>query len=78
MKKGEPSLTLGGAAGAQAQADYINAAAEWSRVKRMSEGAVSVSRRMRAQVDAELKRAILEAIKMTPAQIRALESTPKP
>ncbi|MGL4714282.1 MAG: efflux RND transporter periplasmic adaptor subunit, partial [Shewanella sp.] len=77
VKKGEPLLTLGGAAVAQAQADYINAAAEWSRVKRMSEGAVSVSRRMQAQVDAELKRAILEAIKMTPVQIRALESTPE-
>lgn len=77
VKKGEPLLTLGGAAVAQAQADYINAAAEWSRVKRMSEGAVSVSRRMQAQVDAELKRAILEAIKMTPTQIRALESTPE-
>lgn len=77
VKKGEPLLTLGGAAVAQAQADYINAAAEWSRIKRMSEGAVSVSRRMQAQVDAELKRAILEAIKMTPAQIRALESTPE-
>ncbi|PIW61324.1 efflux RND transporter periplasmic adaptor subunit [Shewanella sp. CG12_big_fil_rev_8_21_14_0_65_47_15] len=77
IKKGEPLLTLGGAAVAQAQADYINAAAEWSRVKRMSEGAVSVSRRMQAQVDAELKRAILEAIKMTPTQIRALESTPE-
>ncbi len=77
VKKGEPLLTLGGSAVAQAQADYINAAAEWSRVKRMSEGAVSVSRRMQAQVDAELKRAILEAIKMTPTQIRALESTPE-
>lgn len=77
VKKGEPLLTLGGAAVAQAQADYINAAAEWSRVKRMSEGAVSVSRRMQAQVDAELKRAILEAIKMTSTQIRALESTPE-
>ena len=77
VKKGEPLLTLGGTAVAQAQADYINAAAEWSRVKRMSEGAVSVSRRMQAQVDAELKRAILEAIKMTSAQIRALESTPE-
>lgn len=77
VKKGEPLLTLGGAAVAQAQADYINAAAEWSRVKRMSKDAVSVSRRMQAQVDAELKRAILEAIRMTGAQIRALESTPE-
>lgn len=77
VKKGEPLLTLGGAEVAKAQAEYINAAAEWSRVRRMSEGAVSVSRRMQAQVDAELKRAILEAIKMTAEQIRTLESTPE-
>lgn len=77
VKKGEPLLTLGGAEVAKAQAEYINAAAEWSRVRRMSEGAVSVSRRMQAQVDAELKRAILEAIKMTHEQIRTLESTPE-
>ena len=77
VKKGEPLLTLGGAEVAKAQAEYINAAAEWSRVRRMSEGAVSVSRRMQAQVDAELKRAILEAIKMTPEQIRTLESSPE-
>ncbi|MFB2735289.1 efflux RND transporter periplasmic adaptor subunit [Shewanella mangrovisoli] len=77
VKKGEPLLTLGGAEVAKAQAEYINAAAEWSRVRRMSEGAVSVSRRMQAQVDAELKRAILDAIKMTPEQIRTLESTPE-
>ncbi|MGL4613962.1 MAG: efflux RND transporter periplasmic adaptor subunit [Shewanella sp.] len=77
VKQGEPLLTLGGVAIAQAQADYINAAAEWSRVRRMSEGAVSLSRRMQAQVDAELKRAILEAIKMTSAQIRALELAPE-
>ncbi|MFV0595333.1 efflux RND transporter periplasmic adaptor subunit [Shewanella sp.] len=77
VKKGEPLLTLGGAEVAKAQAEYINAAAEWSRVRRMGEGAVSVSRRMQAQVDAELKRAILEAIKMTPEQIRTLESTPE-
>ncbi|ASK70649.1 RND transporter MFP subunit [Shewanella bicestrii] len=77
VKKGEPLLTLGGAEVAKAQAEYINAAAEWSRVRRMSEGAVSVSRRMQAQVDAELKRAILEAIKMTDAQIRTLELTPE-
>lgn len=76
VKKGEPLLTLGGAEVAKAQAEYINAAAEWGRIRRMSEGAVSVSRRMQAQVDAELKRAILEAIKMTDEQIRTLESTP--
>ena len=77
VTKGQPLLTLGGAAVAQAQADYINAAAEWSRVKRMSQSAVSASRRLQAQVDAELKRAILEALKMTPAQIEALESDPE-
>uniref|UniRef100_Q0HQW1 Efflux transporter, RND family, MFP subunit n=1 Tax=Shewanella sp. (strain MR-7) TaxID=60481 RepID=Q0HQW1_SHESR len=77
VKKGEPLLTLGGAEVAKAQAEYINAAAEWNRVRRMSESAVSVSRRMQAQVDAELKRAILEAIKMTDEQIRTLESTPE-
>ncbi|CAM4080465.1 MULTISPECIES: efflux RND transporter periplasmic adaptor subunit [Shewanella] len=77
VAKGQPLLTLGGAAVAQAQADYINAAAEWGRVKRMSQSAVSASRRLQAQVDAELKRAILEALKMTPAQIEALESDPE-
>ncbi len=77
VKKGEPLLTLGGAEVAKAQAEYINAAAEWNRVCRMSDAAVSVSRRMQAQVDAELKRAILEAIKMTPEQIRILESAPE-
>lgn len=77
VKKGEPLLTLGGAEVAKAQAEYINAAAEWSRVRRMSEGALSVSHRMQVQVDAELKRAILAALNMTPEQIRTLESTPK-
>ena len=77
VTQGQAILTLGGAAVAQAQADYINAAAEWSRVKRMSSSAVSASRRLQAQVDAELKRATLEAIKMTAAQINALESNPE-
>ncbi|MCZ4337250.1 efflux RND transporter periplasmic adaptor subunit [Shewanella colwelliana] len=77
VAQGQAILTLGGAAVAQAQADYINAAAEWSRVKRMSTSAVSASRRLQAQVDAELKRATLEAMKMTPVQINALESTPE-
>lgn len=77
VTQGQAILTLGGAAVAQAQADYINAAAEWSRVKRMSTSAVSASRRLQAQVDAELKRATLEAMKMTPVQINALESTPE-
>ena len=77
VSKGEPLLTLGGAAVAQAQADYINAAAEWRRVSSMDKSAVSASRRLQAQVDAELKRAILQALKMTPAQIKALESRPE-
>ncbi|WP_406675922.1 efflux RND transporter periplasmic adaptor subunit [Shewanella benthica] len=76
VSQGDPLLTLGGVAVAQAQADYINAAAEWSRVKRMGKSAVSASRRLQAQVDAELKRAILEAMKMTSAQIAKLESNP--
>ncbi|MBL4816357.1 MAG: efflux RND transporter periplasmic adaptor subunit [Shewanella sp.] len=76
VSQGDPLLTLGGVAVAQAQADYINAAAEWSRVKRMGKSAVSASRRLQAQVDAELKRAILEAMKMTSAQIAKLASTP--
>ncbi|WP_420038552.1 efflux RND transporter periplasmic adaptor subunit [Shewanella benthica] len=76
VSQGDPLLTLGGVAVAQAQADYINAAAEWSRVKRMGKSAVSASRRLQAQVDAELKRAILEAMKMTSAQITKLASTP--
>ncbi|RTR31741.1 efflux RND transporter periplasmic adaptor subunit [Shewanella atlantica] len=77
VKKGQPLLTLGGVAVAQAQAEYINAAAEWSRVKRMSKSAVSASRRLQAQVDAELKRATLEAMKMTTSQIGTLESNPE-
>ncbi|ABV85868.1 efflux RND transporter periplasmic adaptor subunit [Shewanella pealeana] len=77
VAQGDVLLTLGGVAVAQAQADYINAAAEWSRVKRMSASAVSASRRLQAQVDAELKRAILEAMKMTPAQIKALANAPE-
>ncbi|ABM01392.1 efflux RND transporter periplasmic adaptor subunit [Shewanella amazonensis] len=76
VKQGEPLLTLGGAAIAQAQADYINAATEWSRISRMGESAVSQSSRLQARVDYELKRAILESIKMTPKQIKALEAAP--
>ncbi len=77
VKTDEALLTLGGAAVAQAQADYINAAAEWKRVSSMDKSAVSASRRLQAQVDAELKRAILQSLKMTPAQIKALESRPQ-
>ncbi|MEI6859588.1 MAG: efflux RND transporter periplasmic adaptor subunit [Shewanella sp.] len=76
VTKGSLLLTLGGVAVAQAQADYINAAAEWSRVRRMGKSAVSASRRQQAQVDAELRRAILEAMKMTKGQIAKLASSP--
>ena len=75
--QGQPLLTLGGVAVAQAQADHITAAAEWSRVSRMSKSAVSGSRRLQAQVDAELTRAILEAMEMTSKQIAQLESNPE-
>ncbi|WP_025820747.1 efflux RND transporter periplasmic adaptor subunit [Shewanella marina] len=77
VNQGQAVLTLGGSEVAQAQADYINAAAEWSRVKRMNSSAVSDSRRLQAQVDVELKRAILQALKMTPAQIKALVDNPQ-
>ncbi|MCC4833796.1 efflux RND transporter periplasmic adaptor subunit [Shewanella sp. 10N.7] len=77
VKQGQVLLTLGGAAVAQAQADYINAAAEWDRIKRMSQNTVSESQRLEAQVQAELTRANLEALKMTRAQINALVSQPE-
>lgn len=76
VQQGQPLLTLGGAAVAQAQADYINAAAEWRRVQKMSPDAVSERERLQHQVDAELKRAILQALKMTPQQIAALSRRP--
>ncbi|MGL4476435.1 MAG: efflux RND transporter periplasmic adaptor subunit, partial [Shewanella sp.] len=74
---GQPLLTLGGAAVAQAQAEFVNASAEWRRVKAMDNSAVSASRRLLAEVDAELKRAILLSLKMTPEQINALATQPK-
>ena len=77
VKQGQALLTLGGNDVATAQANYINAAAEWGRLAQMSEGTISASSRLQAQVDAELKRAILASINMTPAQIKALESNPK-
>jgi cobalt-zinc-cadmium efflux system membrane fusion protein len=76
VEAGQALLTLGGAAVAQAQADYINAASEWNRVKRLSNGAISDSQRMQAQVNAELKRAILQSLKMSKGQISALASSP--
>ncbi|MBV7315292.1 efflux RND transporter periplasmic adaptor subunit [Shewanella sp. NIFS-20-20] len=77
VSQGQPLLTLGGAAVAQAQAEFINASAEWRRVKAMDNSAVSASRRLQAQVDAELKRAILASLKMTEAQIEALATQPE-
>ncbi|MCL1046516.1 efflux RND transporter periplasmic adaptor subunit [Shewanella electrodiphila] len=77
VKQGQVLLTLGGSAVAQAQADYINAAAEWDRIMRMSQNTVSESQRLEAQVQAELTRANLEALKMTRAQINALVSQPE-
>ncbi|WP_228768326.1 efflux RND transporter periplasmic adaptor subunit [Shewanella sp. TC10] len=77
VNQGQVLLTLGGAAVAQAQADYINAAAEWDRIKRMSQNTVSESQRLEAQVQAELTRANLEALKMTRVQINALVSQPE-
>ncbi|PKG79711.1 secretion protein HlyD [Shewanella sp. Actino-trap-3] len=76
VTKGQPLLTIGGAEIAAAQANYINAATEWDRIKRMSPGTISASQRMQIEVNAELKRAILESIMMTPAQIAALAKSP--
>ncbi|MBB1321081.1 efflux RND transporter periplasmic adaptor subunit [Shewanella sp. SR43-8] len=76
VTQGQPLLTIGGADIAAAQADYINAATEWDRIKRMTPGTISASQRMQIEVNAELKRAILQAIMMTPAQIKALAKSP--
>jgi multidrug efflux pump subunit AcrA (membrane-fusion protein) len=75
--KGQALLTLGGTDIAQAQADYINAATEWQRVSRMAKGTISASEKMRTEVNAELKRAVLNAIMMTPEQISALTTSPQ-
>jgi cobalt-zinc-cadmium efflux system membrane fusion protein len=45
-------------------------------IKRMNPSTISASQRMQAEVNAELKRAILESIMMTPAQIAALAKSP--
>ena len=58
VTQGQALLTLGGAEIAAAQADYINAATEWDRIKRMTAGSISASQRMQSEVNAELKRAI--------------------
>lgn len=77
VNKNQVLLTLGGAAVAQAQADYITAAAEWNRVKQMSKNTVSESRRLVAKVQAELTRANLEALSMTALQINQLITKPE-
>ncbi|WP_298776421.1 efflux RND transporter periplasmic adaptor subunit [uncultured Shewanella sp.] len=74
--KGDPLLTLGGFAVAQAQSTYVTAAADWNRIKRMSKNAVSASRRLQSQVSAELARATLQALQMTDEQITNLEKNP--
>ncbi|UJF22639.1 efflux RND transporter periplasmic adaptor subunit [Shewanella sp. OMA3-2] len=75
--KGQALLTLGGTEIAQAQADYINAATEWQRVSRMSKGTISASEKMRTEVNAELKRAVLNATMMTNKQILTLTTSPQ-
>ncbi|WP_285163356.1 efflux RND transporter periplasmic adaptor subunit [Shewanella goraebulensis] len=76
VTQGQALLTLGGVAVAQAQADYITAAAELNRVKSMNASTVSASRRLTAEVQTQLARANLEALNMTTAQITALASQP--
>ncbi|WP_227006597.1 efflux RND transporter periplasmic adaptor subunit [Shewanella donghaensis] len=75
--KGQPLLTLGGFEVAKAQADFITNAAEWGRMQRMVKNTLSESQLLVAQVQAELSRANLEALKMTPAQISGLTANPK-
>ncbi len=77
VKKGSVLLTLGGTEVAKAQADYINAAKEWDRVKRLSKSSISESQRQQTEVDAQLKKAILLSINMMPAQIAKLKTSPK-
>jgi len=76
VTKGQALLTLGGAEIAAAQADYVNAATEWDRIKRMSLGTISASQRMQTEVNAELKRAILESVMMSKQQIAELATSP--
>ncbi|MGB0893162.1 MAG: efflux RND transporter periplasmic adaptor subunit [Parashewanella sp.] len=77
VKKGQILLVLGGKDVAQAQAEYINAAKEWDRVKRLSKNAVSDSQRQQTLIDAQLKKAILRSINMTEAQIATLKRSPE-
>ncbi len=77
IRKGEVLLTLGGIEVAQAQADYINAAKEWDRIRRLSKSAVSESKRQQIEVESQLKKAILLSINMTNNQISRLKTTPK-
>ena len=58
------------------QADYVNAATEWDRIKRMSKGTISASQRMQTEVNAELKRAILQSVMMSTKQIAELATSP--
>ena len=76
VQKGQPLLTIGGADIAAAQADYVNAATEWDRIKRMSKGTISASQRMQTEVNAELKRAILQSVMMSTKQIAELATSP--
>ncbi|MBM7074069.1 efflux RND transporter periplasmic adaptor subunit [Shewanella sp. 202IG2-18] len=77
VKKGQVLLELGGKDVAQAQAEYINAAREWDRVKRLGKNAVSDSQRQQTLIDAKLKKAILRSINMTESQITALKRSPE-
>ena len=77
VNKGQALLELGGKDVAQAQAEYINAAKEWDRVKRLSKNAVSDSQRQQTLIDAKLKKAILRSINMTESQIKTLKRSPE-
>lgn len=71
---GHELLTIGGREIADAQADFVLAAQELSRIQRMEEGVVSDTVRVQARIEAERRRAVLRSVFMTDAQITALLS----
>lgn len=77
VKQGQPLLTLGGVAVAEAQAAFINAASDWQRISAMSSSAISDSERAATQVAMAQTRAVLEALPMTAAQIAQLRNNPQ-
>ncbi|MCC5879900.1 MAG: hypothetical protein JJU03_08410, partial [Idiomarina sp.] len=65
---GHELLTIGGREIADAQADFVLAAQELSRIQRMEEDVVSDTVRVQARIEAERRRAVLRSVFMTDAQ----------